>query len=41
MRRLLEERLNTRLKTGNLKIGVFFVPLPRDLLPPWLVDGRS
>jgi membrane-bound lytic murein transglycosylase MltF len=38
--RLLEERLNTRLKTGNLKIGVFFVPLPRDLLLPWLVDGK-
>ena len=38
--RLMEERLNTRLKTGNLKISVFFVPLPRDLLLPWLAEGR-
>jgi ABC-type amino acid transport substrate-binding protein len=38
--RFMEERLNTRLKTGNLKVSVFFVPLPRDLLLRWLVEGK-
>jgi ABC-type amino acid transport substrate-binding protein len=38
--RLMEERLNTRLKTGNLTIRVFFVPLPRDMLLPWLAEGK-
>jgi len=38
--RFMEERLNTRLKTGNMKVSVFFVPLPRDLLLRWLVEGR-
>jgi len=38
--KLVEERLNTQLKTGNLKIHVFFVPLPRDLLLPALVNGK-
>ena len=38
--RLVEERLNARLKTGNMKVFVFFVPLPRDMLLPALVDGK-
>jgi len=38
---LVEERINTRLKTSNKnKVLVFFVPLPRELLLPSLVDGK-
>jgi membrane-bound lytic murein transglycosylase MltF len=38
---LVEERLNTRFKTGNAdKVHVFFVPLPRDTLLAALVDGK-
>jgi membrane-bound lytic murein transglycosylase MltF len=35
-----EEQLNARLKTGNLKAHVAFVPLPRDMLLPALVEGK-
>ena len=35
-----EEALNARLKTGNLRVHVAFVPLPRDLLLPALVEGK-
>jgi membrane-bound lytic murein transglycosylase MltF len=38
--KFMEERLNTVLKTGNMKIHVFFVPLPRELLLPALVKGK-
>jgi membrane-bound lytic murein transglycosylase MltF len=38
--KFMEERLNTQLKTGNLKIHVFFVPLPRDMLLPALIEGK-
>ena len=38
--RYLEERLNADLKTGNMKVHVFFVPLPRDMLLPGLVEGK-
>ena len=38
--RFIEERLNTALKTGNMKVFVVFVPLPRDMLLPALVDGK-
>ena len=38
--RLMEERLNTKLRSGNLTIRVFIVPLPRDLLLPSLVEGK-
>jgi len=38
--RFMEERLNTVLKTGNMKVIVFFVPLPHDTLLPALVDGK-
>jgi membrane-bound lytic murein transglycosylase MltF len=38
--KLFEDELNKRLKTGKLKVNVFFVPMPRDLLLPALVDGK-
>ena len=38
--KLFEDELNKKLKTGNLKINVVFVPLPRDMLLPALVDGK-
>lgn len=38
--KLFEDELNKKLKTGNLKIHVVFVPLPRDLLAPALIKGR-
>jgi membrane-bound lytic murein transglycosylase MltF len=38
--KLFEDELNKKLNTGNLKIHVVFVPLPRDLLAPALINGR-
>jgi len=38
--KLFEDELNKKLKTGNLKIHVFFVPLPRDLLLKALTEGK-
>lgn len=38
--RAFEEDLNKRLNTGNMKINVVFVPVPRDLLFPGLVSGK-
>jgi membrane-bound lytic murein transglycosylase MltF len=38
--KLVEKRLNKRHKTGNLKVSLWFVPLPRDQLLPALVDGK-
>jgi membrane-bound lytic murein transglycosylase MltF len=35
-----EDDLNKRLKTGNMKVSVFFVPVPRDLLLRGLTSGR-
>ncbi len=35
-----EDDLNVQLKTGNLKVHVVFVPLPRDQLLPALVAGK-
>ncbi|HEU5256234.1 MAG TPA: transporter substrate-binding domain-containing protein, partial [Vicinamibacterales bacterium] len=35
-----ETMLNRRLKTGNRRVDVVFVPLRRDLLLPALIDGR-
>ena len=35
-----EEELNKKLKTGNLKVNVVFVPLPRDLLGGALTSGK-
>ena len=37
---LVEERLNKHFKTGNIKVFVVFVPLPRDMLLPALIDGK-
>jgi membrane-bound lytic murein transglycosylase MltF len=37
---LFEEQLNKRLKTGNLKVHVAFVPLQRDQLFKALNDGK-
>jgi membrane-bound lytic murein transglycosylase MltF len=38
--KLMEDELNKRRKTGNLKVVFWFVPLPRDRLLPALVDGK-
>ena len=38
--RLFEEQLNKRVKTGELKVHVAFVPLHRDQLFPALVEGK-
>jgi membrane-bound lytic murein transglycosylase MltF len=38
--KLMEDELNKRRKTGNLKVVFWFVPLPRDQLVPALVDGK-
>jgi membrane-bound lytic murein transglycosylase MltF len=38
--KLMDEELNKRRKTGNLKVAFWFVPLPRDQLLPALVDGK-
>jgi membrane-bound lytic murein transglycosylase MltF len=38
--KLMEDELNKRRKTGNLRVVFWFVPLPRDQLLPALVDGK-
>jgi membrane-bound lytic murein transglycosylase MltF len=38
--KLMEDELNKRRKTGNLKVNFWFVPLPRDRLLPALVEGK-
>ena len=38
--KLMEDELNKRRNTGNLKVSFWFVPLPRDQLLPALVDGK-
>jgi membrane-bound lytic murein transglycosylase MltF len=38
--KLFEEDLNKRLKTGNLKVHVMFVPLPRPMLASSLANGE-
>jgi membrane-bound lytic murein transglycosylase MltF len=37
---LMEQRINEVLKTGNLKVHVFFLPMPREKLLSALVDGK-
>jgi membrane-bound lytic murein transglycosylase MltF len=37
---LFEDELNKQRNTGNLKINVVFLPLPRDMLLPALNEGR-
>jgi membrane-bound lytic murein transglycosylase MltF len=36
-----EDELNKRLKTGNLRIQVLFIPMSRDELFPALLEGRG
>jgi membrane-bound lytic murein transglycosylase MltF len=38
--KLMEDELNKRRKTGNMKVFFWFVPLPRNQLLPALVDGK-
>jgi membrane-bound lytic murein transglycosylase MltF len=38
--RFMEDQLNEKLKTGNLKVFVFFVPMPREKLLSALLDGK-
>jgi membrane-bound lytic murein transglycosylase MltF len=35
-----EDELNKRLKAGDQKVSVYFVPMPRDLLAPALTEGK-
>ena len=35
-----EDELNRKFKTGNMKVYVVFVPLPRDVLPSALTEGK-
>ncbi|HEX7853752.1 MAG TPA: transporter substrate-binding domain-containing protein [Sphingobium sp.] len=37
---LFEDQLNKRLKTGNLKIHIVLLPMPRDMLLPSLQAGK-
>jgi hypothetical protein len=39
--RLLEDKINEKVGSGNIKVHVFFVPMPREKLIPALVDGMS
>jgi len=36
-----EKLINKRLKTKTLKLRVLFIPVRRDQLIPWLMDGRG
>jgi membrane-bound lytic murein transglycosylase MltF len=38
--KLMEDELNKRRKTGNLKVAFWPIPLPRDQLLPALADGK-
>jgi membrane-bound lytic murein transglycosylase MltF len=38
--KLMEDELNKRRKTGNLKVAFWPIPLPRDQLLPALTDGK-
>ena len=38
--KLFETELNTKLKTGNLKVHVTIIPMSRDLLGPSLLNGK-
>lgn len=37
----LEEQINDKLDSGLLKVSVVLVPITRDRLIPWLLDGRG
>jgi membrane-bound lytic murein transglycosylase MltF len=36
-----EEHLNEELNSGHLRVNVVFVPVTRDRLIPWLLEGRG
>jgi len=36
-----EKFINKKLKTGTRKIKVVYLPVPRDKLLPWLIEGRG
>jgi membrane-bound lytic murein transglycosylase MltF len=38
--RLMEDKINEKLNNGNIKVHVFFVPMPREKLLPALIDGK-
>jgi membrane-bound lytic murein transglycosylase MltF len=38
--KLMEDTINQKLKAGNIKVHVFFVPMPREKLLPALIDGK-
>jgi len=38
--RLFEDRLNQKVKSGNLKVHVVLLPMPRDMLLPALQSGK-
>jgi membrane-bound lytic murein transglycosylase MltF len=38
--KLFEDELNNKLKTGNMKVNVIFMPLSRNALAQALLDGR-
>jgi membrane-bound lytic murein transglycosylase MltF len=38
--RLIEDKINEKLKSGNVKVHVFFVPMVREKLLSALVDGK-
>lgn len=39
--RQFEDHLNEGLKKGQLKVHMIFIPVSRDRLIPWLVEGRG
>ncbi len=39
--REFEVYINKKLKTGTRKIKIVYLPVPRDKLLPWLVEGRG
>ena len=38
--RLIEDKINEKLKSGNVKVHVFFVPMAREKLLSALIDGK-
>jgi membrane-bound lytic murein transglycosylase MltF len=39
--KLMEDELNAKLKTGNLRVNMLFVPMSRDQLLPAVAEGRA
>ena len=37
--RLMEDKINEKLRSGNIKVNVFFVPMAREKLMPALISG--